>query len=192
MSKINLDQANKILSSYMDNKNLIKHSKAVAEAMRVYAVKFGEDEQKWQITGLLHDADWQKYPDKHPLQLIADLESQQIDPEIIHAIKAHGWGCGVANEQERFEEPKTIMAKALRAVDELTGFIVAVALMNPKQLSGISVDSVKKKMKDKGFARNVNREIIAQGAKDLGVELEDHIQTVLEAMLNIKEVLDLK
>lgn len=191
---INLEGANKILEEMLDNMNLRKHSYAVAKCMKDYAEKFGENPVKWEVAGLLHDADWQKYPEAHPAEIIKKLESMNVEKDIIHAIKAHGYGLEDEKgyQADRFEEPKTIMAKCLRAVDEISGFVVAVSLMNPDQLSGVKVDSVKKKLKDKAFARNVSRKLIEEGTKDIGIELDEHIENIIKSMIEIKDVLGLK
>ena len=171
------NQAFALLTEHTENINLIKHMLAVEAAMRAYAQKFGEDENLWGITGLLHDFDYEKHPtpEEHPMFGVAILEAQGYPESLIHAIKAHAPYLGVPRE--------SMLDKALFAVDELTGFIVAVTLMQPtKKLADLKVSSVRKKMKQKGFARNVAREDIVTGAEELDMPLEDHIAFVRDAM----------
>jgi len=178
------DQALKLLREYIKNENLVKHGLAVEAAMRAYAQRFGEDEELWGITGLLHDFDYEKYPEEHPLRGAAILEERGYPEELIHAIKAHADSTGVLRE--------SLLDKTLFAVDELTGLIVATALVQPgRSLGEVKVKSVRKKMKDRSFARGVSREEIARGAEELGVELDEHIGVVLQAMQGIAAELGL-
>jgi len=179
-------QAYALLTEHTENINLIKHMLAVESAMRAYARKFGEDEDLWGITGLLHDFDYEKHPtpEEHPMFGVAILKEQGYPKPLIHAVKAHAPYLGVPRESR--------LDKALFAVDELTGFIVAVTLMQPtKKLSDLKVSSVRKKMKQKGFARNVSREDIVTGSEELNMELEDHIAFVRDAMNDIADELGL-
>jgi len=180
------EEAFALLKQFTKNENLIKHALAVEAAMRVYAQKFGQDPDKWGVTGLLHDFDYEKYPSAkdHPFKGAKILEEKGYHEEMIQAILAHGDHTGVPR--------KTLLAKTLYAVDELTGLIVAVALVRPsKKISEVNVKSIMKKWKDKAFARGVNRENIEKGAKELGVQLEEHVECVLEAMKNVSEKLGL-
>ncbi|NOY15256.1 MAG: HD domain-containing protein [bacterium] len=180
------DQAKQKLYEMMDNPNLIKHCLAVEAAMLAYADYFEVSKPaktKWAIAGLLHDADYQKYPDKHPAVIVDWLKKQNADPDLVNAVAAHGYQFGVA--------PETLMAEVLRAVDELTGLIIAVALVKGKKLDNVRVESVLKKIKDKAFARGVNRQDIKRGAQDLNMSLEDHIQHVLVALQKISDKLGL-
>jgi len=175
-----------LLKQFTKNENLIKHALAVEAAMRAYAEKFGEDPEKWGVTGLLHDFDYEKYPnpEDHPFKGAKILQEKGYPQEMIQAVLAHGDHTGV--------QRKTLMEKALYAVDELTGLIVAVALVRPsKKIADVTVKSVMKKWKDKAFARGVNRENIEKGARDLEVELKDHINCVLQAMKDISDKLGL-
>ncbi len=184
--KLSRQQAWQKLNSLIDNPNLIKHCLAVEAAMGYYADYFNmppAEKEKWQITGLLHDADWEKYPDKHPQVIVQWLKDQGEDEDVINAIAAHGFEFGV--------EPKTLMARVLRAVDELTGLIVAVALVKGHKLANVQVKSVLKKMKDKSFARGVNREDIKRGAEEIELPLEEHIAHTLSALQNIADDLGL-
>lgn len=173
-------QALDLLYTYTKTPNLRKHALAVEAAMRAYARKFGEDEELWGITGLLHDFDYEQNPtpDKHPMVGVGILQEQGYPEEVIYAIKAHAEYLGVPC--------LSLLDKTLFAVDELAGFIVAVALVKPgKSLAEVDPPSVRKKLKDKAFARSVNREDIVQGAADLGVDLNEHIAFVIQAMSGI-------
>jgi predicted hydrolase (HD superfamily) len=154
--------------------------------MRAYARKFGEDEEKWAIVGLLHDFDYEKFPtpDQHPWVGSKILEERDYPEDIRKAILGHADYTGVPRD--------TLMAKVLYACDELCGFITAVALVRPnKKLEEVTVESVKKKLKDKAFARSVNREDIYKGAEELGIPLDEHIQFVIDAMKSIADKLGL-
>lgn len=183
-SELDREEALALLREYTKNENLVKHGLAVEAAMRAYARRFGEDEEKWGITGLLHDFDYEMFPDEHPLRGAAILEERGYPEDVIYAIKAHADHTGL--------ERKSLLDRALFAVDELTGMIVAVALVRPsKRLAEVTVRSVLKKMKDKSFARGVNREDLRRGAEELGIPLEEHIGVVLEAMQAIAPQLGL-
>ncbi len=180
------EEAYSLLTEYTKKENLIKHALAVEAAMRAYARKFGEDEEAWGIVGLLHDFDYEMYPslEDHPFKGAEILREKGYPEEWIEAILGHAEHTGVPR--------KTNMAKALFAVDELCGFITAVALVRPdKKLDSVKVKSVKKKLKDKAFARQVSREDIRKGAEELGVDLDEHIAFVLEAMKSVADKLGL-
>ncbi|HFE65522.1 MAG TPA: HDIG domain-containing protein [Caldithrix sp.] len=177
---MNREEAYRLLTEYTTKDGLIKHALAVEAAMRAYAKKFGEDEETWGIIGLLHDFDYEKYPtlDDHPFKGAEILRSRNFPEEWVRAILGHAAHTGVPRD--------TLMAKTLFAVDELCGFITAVAYVRPnRSLAEVKVKSVKKKMKDKAFARQVNREEIRQGAEELGIPLEEHIEFVIRAMQGI-------
>jgi putative nucleotidyltransferase with HDIG domain len=183
------DEAWELLTEYTQNPNLIKHALAVEAAMRAYARRFGEDEEKWGIVGLLHDFDYERYPNPeeggHPFKGAEILREKGYDEELIRAIQAHA-------PYFTHVTPETPMEKAIYAVDELTGLITAVALVRPsKDIRDVKVKSVKKKWKDKSFARGARREDMEEGAKLLGVDLSTHIAIVLEAMQGIAEALGL-
>src|SRR3954453_4026641 len=148
----------------------------VEAAMRAYARKFGEDEEKWAITGLLHDMDYEKHPTpaEHPMVGVRELESRGYPEDVIEAIKGHADYLDVPRE--------TLMANTLYAVDELSGFVTACALVRPEGLEGLRAKSVRKKMKQKSFAASVNREDIVRGAEELGVALNEHIDFVVTAL----------
>ncbi len=174
------DDAWRLLGRYTKSQSLRRHAMAVEAAMRNYARKFGDDEEKWGIVGLLHDFDYEQNPDPedHPLVGVRILEEEGYPEEIIYAIKSHAEYLNLPRQSP--------MDKTLFAVDELCGFLTAAALVRPgKRIAELPVKSVKKKLKDKAFARSVRREDIRQGAADLGVELDEHIQTVIQAMSEI-------
>ncbi|OGC76157.1 MAG: HAD family hydrolase [candidate division Zixibacteria bacterium RBG_16_50_21] len=171
------EQAYQILTEYTKNPNLIKHALAVEAGMRAYAKKFGQDEGQWSIVGLLHDFDYEIHPtpDLHPQKGSEILRQKGVSEEIIRAILSHADHTGVPRQ--------TLMEKTLFACDELCGFITAVALVRPsKKIAEVEVGSVKKKFKDKPFARQVSREDMQKGAEELGVPIEEHIDTVLKGM----------
>lgn len=175
-----------LLQRHTQNENLIKHMLAVEAALIAYARKFDEDENLWGITGLLHDFDYEKHPtpDEHPKVGIGILGELGYPEALLHAIKAHAPYLGVPRE--------SLLDKTLFACDELTGFVVAVALIRPsKSLSDLKVSSVTKKLNQAGFARAVSRSDIQQGAEELGVEFNDHIAFVIDAMKKISDRLDL-
>jgi putative nucleotidyltransferase with HDIG domain len=181
------DQAWRLLTEYTASESLRKHALAVEACMRAYARKLEpEQELKWSITGLLHDFDYEKHPSlqEHPFVGNKILEERGYPDEIRRAILSHADYSGVPRE--------TPMQKALFACDELAGFITATALVKPsKSLAEVDAKSVRKKMKDKAFARSVSREDIIKGAEELGVELEDHIAFCIEAMRQIAPELGL-
>jgi putative nucleotidyltransferase with HDIG domain len=184
---MNREQAWALLTEHTKSENLIKHALAVEAAMRAYARKFSEDEEKWAITGLIHDFDYEQHPtaEEHPAWGAKLLEELGWPEDIVYAVRAHGDHLGLPR--------KSLMDKALYAVDELTGLIVAVALVRPsKSIMDVKIKSIKKKWKDKAFARGVSREAIEQGAADLGVDLNEHIAIVLSAMQSIADELGLK
>ena len=180
------EQALALLHEWIENPNLRKHCYAVEAAMRAYARKFGEDENRWGLTGLIHDFDWEKHPDaeRHPMKGVETLRAQGWPEDVCRAVLGHASYSGVPRD--------TTMAKALFACDELSGLLVACALVTPgKSLDQVEVASVRKKMKRADFARNVNRDDIVNGAAELGVELDPHIAAVLEAMRGIRGELGL-
>jgi len=177
---MNREQALKILFDYTKTESLRKHAYAVEAAMRAYAKKFGEDIELWGAIGLIHDFDYEKYPDEHPIKGGEILAEIGISEEIRTTILGHADFSGVPRE--------TLVAKTLYAIDELCGFIIAVTLVRPnKSVGEVSVKSVKKKMKDKRFAAKVNRDEIRKGAEELGVEFEDHVIFVIGALRDVAE-----
>ena len=182
MSLPTRDQALAIVHEFTQSDSLRKHMLSVETAMRAYARKLGEDEERWGLAGLVHDFDYERYPnaahsatEEHPAWGVGHLRSLGWPEDILTAILGHAQYSGVPRESR--------MAKALFAVDELTGMITATALVKPtKSVHDVDAKSVRKKMKDKAFARGVNRDDVIQGAADLGVDLDEHIQFVIDAM----------
>ena len=174
------EQAIALLHEWIANPNLRKHCYAVEAAMRAYARQRGEDEERWGLTGLIHDFDWERHPDleRHPMQGVEELRAKGWPEDVCRAVLGHAERSGVPRD--------TAMAKTLYACDELSGFLVACALVTPgKSLAEVEVASVRKKMKRADFARNVNRDDIVRGAAELGVDLDPHIAFVLEALRGI-------
>src|SRR6266576_1762143 len=175
-----------LLTEFTQSESLRKHALAVEACMRAYARKMGGDENLWGVVGLLHDFDYEKWPslDDHPYKGNEILKERGYSNEVRRAIMSHAEYTGVTRD--------TPMEKALFACDELAGFITACALVKPgKSLSEVEAKSVRKKMKDKAFARSVNRDDIVQGAADLGVDLEEHIAFCIEAMKGVAQALGL-
>lgn len=180
------EQALALLHEWIANPNLRKHCYAVEAAMRAYARKLGGHEERWALAGLIHDFDWEKHPDleRHPVQGVEVLRARGWPEDVCRAVLGHAPHTGVPRD--------TPMAKALYACDELSGFLVACALVTPeKSLDRVEVASVKKKMKRADFARNVSRDDIVNGAAELGVDLDAHIAFTLEAMRGIRGELGL-
>jgi putative nucleotidyltransferase with HDIG domain len=176
-----------LVREYTKNDSLIKHMMAVEAAMRAYARKLGADEEKWGIVGLLHDFDYERWPNPpdHPLQGAEILKQRGYPDDVIYAIKSHA---DYLPDCPRI----SAMDKALYACDELAGLITAAALVRPNGISDLEASSVKKKMKQKTFAANVNRDDIARGAADFRVDLTEHIQFVIDAMKQIARELQLE
>ena len=177
MSAMNREAAWNLLTEYTQSESLRKHALAVEACMRAYARKLGEDEEKFGITGLLHDFDYEKYPTpaEHPFVGNKIMREKGYPEEVLRAILSHADYSGVKRE--------TPMEKALYACDELSGLITAAALVKPtKAVADVDAKSIRKKMKDKAFARSVNRDDITNGAADLGVDLDEHITFCIEAM----------
>jgi putative nucleotidyltransferase with HDIG domain len=169
-----------LLTEFTQSESLRKHAMAVEACMRAYARKFGVDEELWGIVGLIHDFDYEKYPsaEEHPFKGNEILKERGYSDEVRRAIMSHADYTGVTRE--------TNLEKALFACDELAGFITATALIKPgKSLAEVDAKSVRKRMKDKAFARSVSREDIINGAAGLGVELDEHITFCIEAMKSV-------
>jgi putative nucleotidyltransferase with HDIG domain len=173
---VNREEAWDLMCEWTESDSLRKHMLAVEAAMRAYARRFGEDEEKWGVTGLLHDMDYEKYPtqDGHPMVGVGELERLGYPEDVLHAIKGHADYLDVPRD--------TPMSKTLYAVDELSGFIVACAMVRPEGLENLKAKSVRKKMKQKSFAAAVNRDDIVSGAEELGVDLNEHIEFVAGAL----------
>jgi putative nucleotidyltransferase with HDIG domain len=174
-----------LLCEYTKNENLRKHALAVEACLLACARKFGEDENKWGVVGLIHDFDYEVYPNApdHPLKGSEILKDKGYSEEVRRAILGHADYTGVPRD--------TQMAKVLFACDELAGFITACALVRPDRLATLEAKSVRKRMKDKAFARSVSREDIFKGAEELGVPLDEHISFCIEAMRGVAETLGL-
>ena len=175
-----------LLKEFTQNDSLLKHAYAVETCVKAYAEKFGEDINYWGNVALLHDFDYEKYPtaEEHPYKGSEILKEKGFDEEFRNAILSHADYTGVQRD--------TRLAKTLYACDELAGFITAVTYVRPnKTIDEVEVRSVKKKMKDKAFARNVSREDIVHGAEELGVPLDEHISFCIQAMKQNKEILGL-
>lgn len=174
-----------LLHEWTHTESLRRHARAVAAAMALYAERFGEDVEAWRVAGLLHDMDYERHPSpaEHPFVGVRELERLGYPEEIRTAILGHASYSGVPRESR--------MAKALFAVDELAGFVTAVALVRPERMAGMSVKSVTKKLKDRAFAAAVSRDDIRQGAEELGVELGAHVANVIEALRREAEPLGL-
>ena len=182
-----IDDGWKLLTEFTQSESLRKHALAVEACMRAYARKAGADEELWGMVGLIHDFDYEKYPsaEDHPYRGNEILKERGYSEEVRRAIMSHAEYSGVARV--------TPMEKTLFACDELAGFITACALVKPgKSLAEVEAESVRKKMKDKAFARSVNRDDITKGAADLGLELEEHIAFCIEAMKGIARELGLE
>ena len=188
---MNREEALELMHEYTPSDALRKHMYAVEAAMRAYARKYGEDEERWGIVGILHDFDYERYPnenrsptEEHPSAGVKVLRERGYPEDVCEAIMGHADYTGV---------PRTsLMAKILYAVDELCGFLVACTLVRPsKSLQDLKVKSVKKKLKDKGFARAVNRDEVRQGAEQADLPLDEHIQFVIEALRPVETTLGL-
>jgi putative nucleotidyltransferase with HDIG domain len=177
-----------LMTTHVQNENLRKHMYAVEAAMRFYARKYGEDEELWAMTGLLHDADYEEYPDlrEHTQVLAGWLREGGYDERITYAILAH-------NDLNVVTHPRNnLLSHALFACDEVTGMVTATTLVRPtRSILGLEVASVRKKMKTKGFAAGVNREDLVNGAAELNIDLDEHIANVIEAMSGVADTLGL-
>ena len=165
-----------LMHQWTPSDSLRRHMYAVEAAMRAYARKFGEDEETWAITGLIHDFDWEKYPDTHPNKGADHLAELGWPAEIVRAVRAHA-------PERSGVEPETLLEKVLYASDEITGLITAAVYVRPdRSIHTLKAKSLKKKFKDKSFARGVDREMVKRGAEMLGIDLWEHVGFVLEAM----------
>ena len=186
MEVMNRDSTIEFLRQHVKTEMLMKHLYTVEAAMRGYARRFGEDEDRWGIAGLLHDFDWEicPTPEEHPNYGAQIMRDHGYPDEMVRAVLTHGEHTGIPRE--------SLMEHTLFAVDELSGFIRAVALVRPsKSLDDVTPRSVRKKMKDKAFARDVNRDDIVRGAEELGVDLDEHIAFIVESMKPIAARIDL-
>ena len=176
-----------LLKKYNKSEGLIKHALAVEGVMRYYARKLGRDEEKWGVIGLIHDLDYEQFPEQHCHKTEEILTSENWPAEYIRAVVSHGWG--ICTDIE----PQSDLEKVLYTVDELTGLVVTTALVRPsKSVMDLKAKSVKKKWKDKSFAAGVNREVIEKGAEMLGVELGELINDVIMGMRDVADEIGLK
>jgi putative nucleotidyltransferase with HDIG domain len=179
-SQLSRQEAWDLLTEWVESPSLRKHCLAVEASMVAYARQNGEDEERWAVAGLLHDADYERFPDLedaengHPRTILRVLRERDVDPEIVDAIAGHAPFLGVPRE--------TPMAKTLYAVDELSGFVVACAYVRPEGIHGMTPKSVKKKLKTPAFAAAVDRDEVRAGAEELGVDLDAHIALVIAAL----------
>ena len=181
------EEAYQLLTEYNKSDSLIKHALAVEGVMRYFARKRGEDEEKWSVIGLVHDLDYEQFPEEHCHKSEEILKEKGWPEEYIRAVVSHGWG--LCSEVE----PQTELEKVLYAIDELTGLVVTTALVRPsKSVMDVKVKSVKKKWKDKRFAAGVDRSIIEKGAQMLGMEVSDLIADTLAGMQEVAEEIGLK
>jgi putative nucleotidyltransferase with HDIG domain len=180
------DEAWSLFCEWTQSPSLRKHVLAVEAAMRAYALRFGEDEELWGITGLLHDLDYERYPDLetgHPRMALKELEARDYPPELVRGVASHADFLGVSRD--------STMEKALYAVDELCGFLMACAYVRPQGIHGLTPKSVKKKMKQPSFAAAVHRDELRDGAEGLGVDFDEHLAFVIAALEERADVLEL-
>jgi putative nucleotidyltransferase with HDIG domain len=188
-SGVSRDEAWSLLTAWVESPSLRRHCQAVEAAMRAYAERGGEDVELWGVTGLLHDADYERFPDMddqekgHPRSIMAELEHRDAPPEMVRAIAAHAPYLDVA--------PETPMERTLVAVDELCGFLVACAAVRPEGINGLTPKSVKKKLKQPSFAAAVNREEVRHGAEALGADFDEHVAFVISALESRADELEL-
>jgi putative nucleotidyltransferase with HDIG domain len=176
-AQISRDEAWKLLTEWVQAPQLRRHCLAVEAAMRAYAERDGGDVELWGVTGLLHDADYERYPDLetgHPRYIVAELEARDAPPEMVRAIASHADYLGVSRE--------TPLERTLHAVDELSGFVIACAMVRPEHIHGLSAKSVRKKMKQPSFAAAVNREELESSAAALGIPFDEHVTFVIAAL----------
>lgn len=176
-------EAREILLSMTKSESLLRHARTVELVMQAYASKLGQDKEKWAVTGLLHDADYEAYPDQHP-NVIVSLLRERGEEEMAHAISAHYTHWGVSYD--------TLLDKALIACDEVTGFVVACAQVRPERLQGLEAKSVLKKLKQKSFAASVDREEVRKGAELFGVDLPGHISFIIQVLQQHQQELSLQ
>lgn len=172
------EEALRLLEEWVADPGLRRHMLAVEAALRAYARRFGEDEETWGLAGLLHDLDWERYPDEHPLRAAGVLRERGYPEEVVRAILAH-------RAEHTGVEPESLLERTLVACDELTGLINATVLVRPTGISDLTPSSVKKKLKDRAFAAGVDREAVRRGPELLGLDLDEHIASVIEAMRGI-------
>ena len=186
MAQPSRDEAWDLVCEWTQSESLRKHMLGVETAMRAYARKFGEDEELWGVTGILHDLDYERHPDLetgHPRMALKELEERGYPPELIRGVASHADFLGVSRDSP--------MEKTLFAVDELSGFIMACAYVRPTGIHGLTPKSVKKKMKTPAFAAAVNRDELREGAEALGVDFDEHLAFVIAALEERADELEL-
>src|ERR1700742_4038586 len=184
MPQLSREDAWTLLTEWTTSESLLRHMLAVEAAMRAYAPRFDGDVELWGLTGLLHDLDYERYPnleDGHPRYALRELEARGYPPELVRAVASHADFLGVSRDSP--------MEKTLFAVDELCGFILAVAYVRPERLQGMTPKSVKKKLKQPSFAAAVNREELRHAAEDLGVDFDEHLEIVIGALAERRDEL---
>lgn len=187
MAEVKREDAWKLMNEFIESESLINHCITVEGVMGYLARKHGEDEEKWRVVGLVHDVDYEKYPEEHPKRAREILEPRGYPEEYIRAVESHGW------IRVTDVEPESLMERCLFAVDELTGLITATALVRPsKSVMDLKVKSVKKKWKDRRFSANVDRELIEKGAEKLEVELSELINDTIMGMREVADQIGLK
>ncbi len=179
------DDALALLHEWVENESLRKHMYAVEAAVRHYARKMGGDEEVWGLAGLLHDLDWEKHPDVHPMKGVEALRERGYPEEVVHAVLAH-------RPEYTGVEPNTGLDRVLYACDEISGLIHAACLMRPNGIDDIKPKSVVKKLKDKAFAAGVDRDQVARGIELIGLDRSEHIQNVIDGMREAAEVLGIR
>jgi putative nucleotidyltransferase with HDIG domain len=174
-----------LLESWVENDGLRRHMLAVEAAVRHYARMHDEDEDLWGIAGLIHDLDWEKYPDEHPKRGLSELEQRGYPNEIIRAVQAHA-------PNRTGVDPETLMERVLFACDELSGLVYACCLVRPNGIDDLKPKSVTKKLKDKAFAAGVDRDDVTRGVDLLGIDQAEHIQNVIDGMRTVADVLEIR
>ena len=179
---MNKTEAKNILTSMTKGDSLLRHARSIELVMEAYAIKLGEDPEQWAVTGMLHDADYEAYPDEHPNRIVGQLRDLGED-KIAYAISAHytKWNVPYTN----------LLDKALLACDELTGFIIACCHIRPEGIATLTPKSVKKKLKSKGFAAKVDRDEINKGVELMGVDMTEHIQFIIDVLKQHRTELDI-
>ena len=173
-----------LMHEYTPSDALRKHMYAVEAALRAYALKFGEDADTWGVVGLLHDFDYERYPETHPMRGADELRRLGYPDEVVEAVLGHGDHTGVPRV--------SLLAKTVYACDEMSGFVIAVTYVRPnRSLDEVDPRAVLKKMKDKGFARPVPRDQLVKGAEELGVPFEEHVANVIEGLKTVRDILGL-
>ena len=180
------EHALRLMESWVSDPGLRKHMLAVEAAVRFYAAKYGADEETWGIAGLLHDLDWEKFPDEHPHRGVAQLRADGYAPEVIQAVLAHAY------PDRTDQEPTSDLDKVLCACDELSGLIYACCLVRPNGIDDLKPKSVVKKLKDRSFAAGVNREEVAHGMALIGLDRSEHIQNVIDGLKVVAEDLGVR